>query len=161
MGPKGKTVATHRATNGLRWQNLGDLSKKSDFWPMNRFRVGAHFRPCHIPYMTYWHIGEQSAENEKSLFLQNNEGKCETNGGYYVPEKSIFGHSLNFWAFSIEMTTVSPSVLAGTQLLYHHLYFWEIEVRREFRHSRTKTKDYFLPNTVYVLRNQELLLTNN
>ena len=55
MGPKGKMVVTHRATNGLCWQNLGDLGKKSDVWPMDRF------------------FGEQSAENEKkSQFLQNN-----------------------------------------------------------------------------------------
>ena len=25
------------STNGLCWQNLGDLGKKSDFWPMDRF----------------------------------------------------------------------------------------------------------------------------
>ena len=57
MGPKGKMVVTHRATNGLCWQNLGDLGKNSDVWPMDRF------------------FGEQSAENEKNQFLENRKGK--------------------------------------------------------------------------------------
>ena len=75
MGPKGKMVVTHRATNGLCWQNLGDLGKKSDVWPMDRF------------------FGEQSAENQKKVIF------CKKKMREKMKHMGVTARKIKFWSF--------------------------------------------------------------
>ena len=144
MGPKGKMVVTHRATNGLCWQNLGDLGKKSDVWPMDRF------------------FGEQSAENEKKVIFCKKKWGRKWNIWGLLPGKSSFGHLLNFWAFSYEKDQPFLRQFLPELNFYITIYiFGKLKSGESFVILGPKLRVLSLKHGIYVLRTQELLLTKN
>ena len=99
-----------------RWRKFGYQTKKSGFRPKcarwGRFLAGADFGRRHV-------TTEQSANNEKSRFLQKNKGESEK-PGFNSTKKNIFGQfSENFGHFFLKIGHLSVNSCLSPIIFNH------------------------------------------